>query len=120
LTRAEVLALPAVVDLVTAGRALGMGRTAAYAHAAAGTFPCRVLVIGANRYRVPTQHLLQVLGLTPTAPVPGRGDDANPDEDPGAGDAGDASGDEGADDGDLHRSRTGTVAQIRDRPGRGR
>ena len=39
LTLAEVAALPAVTDLVTAGRALGLGRTRAYELARAGQFP---------------------------------------------------------------------------------
>ena len=62
MTRAELLALPAAVDLVTAGRAFGLGRTQAQLLAKAGKFPCRVLRVG-NRYRVPTADLLAVLGL---------------------------------------------------------
>ncbi len=66
LSISEVLALPAVVDLVTAARALGLGRTTAYALARDGAFPCRVLRVGAV-YRVPTPELLAVLGLAPAA-----------------------------------------------------
>lgn len=40
LSLADVLALPAVTDLVTAGHALGLGRTKAYELARAGRFPC--------------------------------------------------------------------------------
>ena len=58
----ELRALPAVVDLSTAARAFGLGRTRAYELAARGTFPCRVLRIGGT-YRVPTADLLTVLGL---------------------------------------------------------
>jgi hypothetical protein len=66
LTLAEVAALPAVTDLVTAGRALGLGRTRAYELARAGQFPCGVIRVGRG-WRVPTAGLLTVLGL----PVPG-------------------------------------------------
>ena len=46
LTLAEIAALPAVTDLVTAGRALGLGRTKAYELARAGQFPCPVIRAG--------------------------------------------------------------------------
>jgi excisionase family DNA binding protein len=64
LTRAELLELPATVDLVTAAQALGIGRTTAYQLARAGDLPLPVLRLGA-RYRVPTAALLQVLGISP-------------------------------------------------------
>ncbi|WP_329521829.1 hypothetical protein [Spirillospora sp. NBC_01491] len=51
-----------MVDVVTAGRALGVGRTKSYALARAGDFPCRVLRIG-DSYLVPTAGLLALLGL---------------------------------------------------------
>jgi hypothetical protein len=62
LTPAEIRSLPAVVDLVTAGRALGLGRTKTYQLARAGRFPCRILRVGKN-YLVPTADLLALLGL---------------------------------------------------------
>jgi hypothetical protein len=62
MTRAELLALPVVVDLVTAARALGIGRTRAFELARRGEFPVKVLRVGAT-YRVPTAPLLQLLGL---------------------------------------------------------
>lgn len=62
MSRQELLALPVSVDLVTAGRALGMGRTVAYELARQGEFPVRVLRLG-NKYRVPTADLLDVLGI---------------------------------------------------------
>jgi hypothetical protein len=62
LTPAEIRALPAVVDLVTAGRALGMGRTKSYQLARAGRFPCPVLRVGRS-YLVPTAGLLTLLRL---------------------------------------------------------
>jgi len=62
LTTADLLALPPTVDLVTAARALGYGRTLAYELARRGVFPCRVLRLG-NRYVVPTADLLRTLGV---------------------------------------------------------
>ncbi|GAA4863944.1 DNA-binding protein [Saccharopolyspora cebuensis] len=63
MTRAELLALPAAIDLVTAGRALGIGRTKAHELARAGQFPVRVLRLG-SAYRVPTAEVLDLLGIT--------------------------------------------------------
>lgn len=68
MTMAELRTLPATVDLVTAGRALGLGRTAAYALARNGEFPCRLLHMG-RIYRVPTADLLRALGLDPTTVI---------------------------------------------------
>jgi hypothetical protein len=62
MTPAEVLALPVVVDVPTAGRALGMGSTLAYELAKAGDFPCPVLKVG-RLYKVPRAGLLEVLGI---------------------------------------------------------
>lgn len=68
-TPAAVAALPVVVDVVTAGEVLGMGRTAAYEMARRGDFPVPVLRLG-RRYRVATAHLRELLGIdlepTPT------------------------------------------------------
>jgi hypothetical protein len=66
LTLGELDGLPAVTDLVTAGRALGLGRTKAYELARAGQFPCPVVRAG-RTWLVPTAGLLALLGL----PVPG-------------------------------------------------
>jgi excisionase family DNA binding protein len=62
MTRAELLALPVAVDLTTAARALGLGRSTAYELARRHEFPCRVLQVGGS-YRVPTADLLRVLGI---------------------------------------------------------
>jgi hypothetical protein len=62
MTIAEVIMLPAVTDLVSAGKALGMGRTRSYELAREGTFPCRVLRIG-RTYQVPTAGLLTLFGM---------------------------------------------------------
>ena len=73
LTHAEIAAQPAVTDLVTAGRALGIGRTRAYELARAGQFPCPVIRAGTT-WRVPTAGLLALLGLpVPGPPPPGDG-----------------------------------------------
>lgn len=69
LTLAEIAGLPAVTDLVTAGRALGIGRTRAYELARAGQFPCPVIRSG-RIWLVPTAGLLAVLGLPVPAPSP--------------------------------------------------
>ena len=64
MTRAELLALPVTVDIGTAARALGLGRSTGYELARRREFPCRVLRVGSS-YRVPTADLLRVLGVTP-------------------------------------------------------
>ncbi|MFJ4863433.1 helix-turn-helix domain-containing protein [Streptomyces sp. NPDC088748] len=64
MTRSELLSLPASVDIVTAGRALGVGRTTAYALARSGEFPVAVIRAG-KAYRVVTADLLRVLHITP-------------------------------------------------------
>ncbi|MFD0904776.1 helix-turn-helix domain-containing protein [Actinomadura sediminis] len=56
----DLAELPAVVDIVTAARALGLSRTYAYQLAKNNQFPCKVIRIG-NCYRVPTAALLDLL-----------------------------------------------------------
>lgn len=58
----ELLALPAAVDLETANRALGLGRSKGYELAKRGQYPCRVLRLGSS-YRVVTAELQALLGL---------------------------------------------------------
>jgi len=67
----DLFALPATVNLATAARALGCGRSLAYELARQGQFPCRVLRVG-NRYLVPTAELLRLLGVDPPGPPPAR------------------------------------------------
>ncbi|MBE1533262.1 helix-turn-helix domain-containing protein [Actinomadura algeriensis] len=67
MTTAEIRSLPATIDLVTAGRVFGVGRTKAYQLARTGDFPCRVLRVGRS-YRVPTADLLAALGVALTCP----------------------------------------------------
>jgi Helix-turn-helix domain len=62
MSRSELLSLPVAVDLPTAARALGLGRSTAYELARRCEFPCRVLQVGSS-YRVPTADLLRVLGI---------------------------------------------------------
>jgi hypothetical protein len=62
LTSEELLALPAVIDLNTANRALMMGRSTGYGLAKKGQYPVKVLRLG-NAYRVVTADLLSLLGL---------------------------------------------------------
>jgi predicted DNA-binding transcriptional regulator AlpA len=64
LTLDELRALPATVDLPTAARALGLGRTKAYELAKRDQFPCRILRMGST-YRIPTAELLRYLGVDP-------------------------------------------------------
>ena len=71
LSLAEVAALPAVTDLVTAGRALGLGRTKAYELARAGQFPCPVIRAG-RTWLVPTAGLHALLGLPVSRTAPPR------------------------------------------------
>jgi hypothetical protein len=62
MTRDELLALPAAIDLPTAGRAFRIGRTKAHVMAKRGEFPVRVLRLG-NSYRVATADVLKALGI---------------------------------------------------------
>ncbi len=62
MTRDELLALPASIDLRTAGRAFGFGASKSYELVAAGQFPVRVLRVG-RAWRVPTAELLQLLAV---------------------------------------------------------
>ena len=64
MTLAELLAMPVMVDIGTAARALGLGRSTAYELARRNEFPCRVLHVGSS-YRVPTAELLRLLGIDP-------------------------------------------------------
>ncbi|MFF3750503.1 hypothetical protein ACFYYH_08600 [Streptomyces sp. NPDC002018] len=62
LTSEELLALPVVIDLDTANRALMIGRSTGYGLAKQGVYPVKVLRLG-NAYRVVTAELLKLLGL---------------------------------------------------------
>lgn len=75
-TITQAACTPVVVDLVTAGRWLGIGRTTAYRLAELDEFPVPVLRVG-HSYRVPTVALLTLLGLP--VPAPAAAADAGPD-----------------------------------------
>ena len=64
----ELLSLPVSVDLTTAGRAFGLGRTKAFELARQECFPVRVLRVGA-KYRVPRSAIFEALGIDPAAAV---------------------------------------------------
>jgi hypothetical protein len=82
-TIAQLRATP-TVDLMTAARALGLGRTKAYDLARRQQFPCRVIRIG-DTYRVPTPGLLELLGLATRSQA-----GAQPTIEPDGGELGDA------------------------------
>ena len=75
MTREELLALPVSVDLVTAGRAFGIGRTVAFELARTGQFPCRLLRVGV-KYRVPRSAIFEALGVDETAVAESREPDS--------------------------------------------
>ncbi|MGN9784941.1 DNA methyltransferase [Nonomuraea sp. ZG12] len=62
LTFADVQALPAVVPLLLAARALVLSRNAAYRLVQRDEFPCRAIKVG-DTYRVPTIELLVLIGV---------------------------------------------------------
>lgn len=71
MTTEELAALPAVVDLRTAARALGLGRDISYEMARNAAFPCDVMRYG-RFWRVRKADLMRELGLnmdgTPHSP----------------------------------------------------
>jgi hypothetical protein len=69
MTMDELLSLPVSNDLVTAGRAFGLGRTKSFELAKAGKFPCRVLQVD-KKYRVPRSAIFEALGIDPNAAQP--------------------------------------------------
>jgi hypothetical protein len=60
----ELLSLPVSVDLTTAGRAFGIGRTKSFELARQGRFPIKVISVGA-KYRVTRSAIFDALGLDP-------------------------------------------------------
>jgi predicted DNA-binding transcriptional regulator AlpA len=59
----ELRALPPVIDVPTAARALGVGRSAAYEMIRTDAWPTPVLRLG-RLIRVPSAPLLDLLGLS--------------------------------------------------------
>ena len=64
MTAIDPATMPPVLDVPTAGRLLGLGRSAAYDLIVAGLWPTPVLRLG-RRLRIPTAPLLALLGLDP-------------------------------------------------------
>jgi hypothetical protein len=68
----EIRALPASVDLATAGLAFGFGRTRSFELARSGEFPVRVIPVGRRpdgspvKFRVPRSAILEELGIEDT------------------------------------------------------
>lgn len=75
MTPDELRKLPVSVDLETAGRAFGLGRSWAHELAARGEFPCSVIEIKAvdgrrRSYRVSRAAIYAALGEDPGVPLP--------------------------------------------------
>jgi hypothetical protein len=66
LTPEEILALPAAVDIPTAGLCFKMGKSTAYDLARKGQFPVPVLHLGKS-YRVTRASILAALGIEDTS-----------------------------------------------------
>lgn len=60
--RRQLTALPAVIDVATAAKALGLSRTAAYELIRAGEWPTPVFRLG-RLIRIPTAPVLELLGI---------------------------------------------------------
>ena len=69
LTVEQLRSLPAVVDLTTAARAFGFGRTTAYDLVKRGEFPVPLLRVGRRSIRVTRSDLLEALGVTADPPA---------------------------------------------------
>lgn len=63
LTSSELAALPGVLDVITAARVLGIGRTMAYELVRTDQWPTPVLRVG-RLVKIPTAPLLALLGIT--------------------------------------------------------
>jgi hypothetical protein len=59
-SRARPERLPPTLDVVTAGRMLGIGRTLAYSLVRTGRWPTRIIRLGSS-IRIPTQAVLDLL-----------------------------------------------------------
>jgi len=67
MTHDELLSLPPVLDVSTAGRVLGVGRSLAYELVRTGAWPTTVLRIG-KLIKFPTAPLLRLLDVPGSAP----------------------------------------------------
>lgn len=66
MTQDEISRLPAVVDISTAARVLGVGRSAAYELVRSGAWPTPVIRLGKS-IRIPTAPLLDLVGVRTAA-----------------------------------------------------
>jgi predicted DNA-binding transcriptional regulator AlpA len=62
MTREEMVTLPAVLDVPTAARVLGVGRSAAYELVRSGAWPTPVIRLG-KLIKIPTAPLLTLVGV---------------------------------------------------------
>ncbi len=63
LSEDEILALSPAVDIPTAGRCFGLGRTASYTLARTSKFPVEVLPLGPQSFRVTKASICAKLGI---------------------------------------------------------
>lgn len=63
MSREELLSLPVAVDVLTAGRAFGLGRNTTYELIQAGQFPVKVQQLGKGVRRVLASDLQEALGF---------------------------------------------------------
>jgi hypothetical protein len=64
----QVLALPVIMPLLDAARALGIGKNMAYDLVANNQFPCHTIQVGTYR-RVTRAEVLRVLGIQDRPPL---------------------------------------------------
>jgi hypothetical protein len=70
LSEEEILALDPAVDIPTAGKAFGLGRTSSYALARTGKFPVEVLEFGPQSFRVTRASICAKLGINDPRSAP--------------------------------------------------
>lgn len=63
----DLAALPAVIDIPTAARALGISSKKAYRLVRQGEFPVQTFLLGDRSRKVAKHQLLAYLGITPAA-----------------------------------------------------
>jgi len=67
MNRDQLAELPPVLDVPTAAKVLGIGRSLAYDLVRRGEWPTQVLHIG-KLIKIPTEPLVRLLGATSTPP----------------------------------------------------
>ena len=67
MNRDQLAELPPVLDVPTAAKVLGIGRSLAYDLVRRGEWPTQVLRIG-KLIKIPTEPLVRLLGATTTPP----------------------------------------------------